>query len=457
MKILLTVHQYFPSFSAGTEVLTRSVARELARRGNEVRIFCGHPTTTPMHDGQRLDSYTYEDIHTYRFHHAYVPMAGQHSHIALDYDNHLAAQFFAQILDDFAPDVVHFFHFSRLGTGLIPATVAAKIPAFFTPTDFWAICPTAHLLLNDERICTGPDAFAGNCIHHITQASANRLIATAAKTLPTRTFEMVARFTQNHATPAFPRKAEIQALSARLAINVRRLCQLQKIVTPNLPMQRVLLRHGVDSNRIVLVPYGVEHSKATDHDSRRRLEHMPLRIGFIGTLVQHKGCHILIEAFKKMAAGSATLNIYGTLDAYPEYISRLKQSAHGQTSIAFCGTFPNEAISDKFKELDVLVVPSLWLENTPLVLYSAQAAGCPVVASDFEGISEVIKHDVNGLVFAPGNVSALASQLNRLAQDQTLVTRLSANAMEPQSAASYVDALLSVWNGTPEYAVPLQI
>ena len=145
MKILLTVHQYFPHFAAGTEVLTRSVARELIRLGHEVRIFSGHPAATPLPDQQRLDDYSYEGVHVHRFSHDYTPMAGQRSHIALDYDNRLASHFFARILKEFSPDVVHFFHLSRLGTGLIEAAVQAHVPAFFTPTDFWSICPTASV------------------------------------------------------------------------------------------------------------------------------------------------------------------------------------------------------------------------------------------------------------------------------------------------------------------------
>jgi glycosyltransferase involved in cell wall biosynthesis len=54
--------------------------------------------------------------------------------------------------------------------------------------------------------------------------------------------------------------------------------------------------------------------------------------------------------------------------------------------------------------LDVLVVPSIWYENTPLVIYSAQAAGCPVIASNLGGIAEVKHHEDNGLLFKRARV-----------------------------------------------------
>ena len=137
MKILLTAHQFFPQFSAGTEVLTLSVARELIKRGHIVHIFTGFPSTEKLADEERFDEYDYEDSHVYRFHHSYTPMAGQSSLIELSYNNLLANTYFQQILSTFKPDLVHFFHLNRLGTKLIESASHAGIPSFFTPTDFW--------------------------------------------------------------------------------------------------------------------------------------------------------------------------------------------------------------------------------------------------------------------------------------------------------------------------------
>ena len=170
------------------------------------------------------------------------------------------------------------------------------------------------------------------------------------------------------------------------------------------------------------------------------------RVGFVGMLAQHKGCHILIDAFQALPPGRAVLKIYGNTEGYPEYSAKLKRLAGNHGAIEFCGVFPNSKIAEVMADLDVLVVPSLWYENTPLVLYSAQAAHCPVVASDFPGISEVIRDEVNGLLFEAGNVAALVKQLSRLIDEPDLAARLSANSQQPKSTATYVDELLSIWN-----------
>ena len=94
----------------------------------------------------------------------------------------------------------------------------------------------------------------------------------------------------------------------------------------------------------------------------------------------------------------------------------------------------------------MLVVPSLWYENTPLVLYSAQAAACPVVASGVPGLAAVIEHDDNGLLFESGSSPKLAQQLTRLMNEEGLLRRLSANARTPKSTEKYVEELLIAWD-----------
>lgn len=444
LKILLTVHQFFPDYASGTEVLTRAVARELMVRGHEVHVLTGFPSEQVLSDAARFDEYDHEGIHVYRFHHAYTPMAGQTSKIELSYDNHLAARHFRKILAQFKPDVVHFFHLNRLGTGLIEQAVQAGIPAFMTPTDFWAICPTAQLVLCNGRLCTGPSAHAANCVKHLAQSTQKGLAGSLAQWLPTPVAGLLARLTQAGVMPRYPHREEVKAISSRLTTNVTRLNQLNKIVAPNHFMRELLVRHGVAPQRIVHCAFGIDVT-GIGANVPRQPPRQPLRIGFIGTLAPHKGCHVLIEAFKALPGGRAILKIYGNLQDFPDYADELTRRATGQPSIEFCGVFPNSRIAEILAELDVLVVPSLWYENTPLVLYSAQAARCPVLASDFPGISEVIGHEVNGLLFEAGNVAALAQQLLRLIAEPGLAERLSANSRRPKSTAAYVDELLAIW------------
>lgn len=446
MKILLTVHQFFPRYASGTEVLTCSVARELMRRGHSVHILTGHPGSADLREEERFDEYDFEGIHVYRFHHAYTPMAGQTSMIEVGYDNRLAANYFERILENFKPDVVHFFHLSRLGTGLIDRAVRAGIPRFMTPTDFWAICPTSQLVCSNDSVCSGPSAHAGNCVKHFAQGSRKRMIRIIAKWLPVAAADWLVRLTQKGVLPYCPQRKEVMAVVSRLGANVARLNQLNGLIVPNGFMRDILIRHGVSPRLINQSAFGIDVT-SSEGVKRRSTPRPPLRVGFIGTLAPHKGCHVLIEAFQVLARGRAVLKIYGSSEELPEYWSKLELLAANNEAIEFCGTFHNSKIGEVLADLDVLVVPSLWYENTPLVIYSAQAAHCPVVASDFPGISEVVHDQVNGLLFEAGNSAGLAKQLSRLINEPDLAEQLSVNAQPPKSTAHYVDEMLSIWEG----------
>ena len=444
MRILLTTHQFFPDFAAGTEVLTLSVARELSRRGHSVCVYTGYPSSKPVSDAGRFDEYLYENIRVYRFCHDNSPIGGQESAIELSYDNNLAVQYFENILLKFSPDIVHFFHLNRLGSGLIDASVDKAIPTFFTPTDFWIICHTAQLALMNGVPCGGPLANSGNCVKHMAQHQSNTVLGKLANLVPSFLFDWVSSLTMANRLTSYPFKGEVLALARRLPINVNRINRLQGVLSPNSFMSAMLTRYGVSENLIMQSPYGVDVNHNKMECVHRRMPER-FRIGFIGTIAQHKGCHILIEAFKNFREGSAELRIYGRSTDFPDYFSQLKLASNGRRDISFCGVFPNSEIGCVLSEIDILVVPSLWFENTPLVVYSAHGSKCLVVASDFPGLSAVIEHGKNGLLFPPGDVEALTSTLHQLMEQPELYRQLVDNLRPPKSTMEYVDDMQRLW------------
>lgn len=449
MRILLTVHQFFPEYFSGTEVLTFSVAKELLLRGHEVFVFTGFPAKQQLPDEERFDSYNIEGIEVYRFHHAFTPMGQQHVLSEIEYDNHLAAHFFAHLMDTIHPDVVHFFHFSRLGISLIDVARQKAIPAYYTPTDFWSICPTSQLLLCNGSVCDGPTKRGGNCIKHVATLTHWRRLATLVKYLPDSVVDGISLIANSNIEFQFPFRKDISALSQRPSFNINRLNALHGIVSPNQLMTDVLTRNGVDERLIVQSAYGIEIS-GLDAVQRQYDLAKPLIIGYIGTLAPHKGCQILIEAFLSLKDKGAKLKIYGNLFDFKEYVAELKELSAKCENIEFLGTFPNAQIAEIFAGIDVLVVPSVWYENTPLVIYSALAAKCPVVASDFPGMSEAVRHGWNGLTFHPGNAEALMQCLQRLLATPNLLEQLSRNCQKPKSIATYVDELLVFYAQTTQ-------
>lgn len=453
MKILLTTHQFFPEFGAGTEVLTRAVAREMTRRGHEVRVLTGFPSVPGTDaDDARCERYTYEGLQVYRFRHAYEPMGGQVSMLEISFDNQLAAAFFSRIVAEFQPDVVHFFHFNRLGTGMVDAVVEAGVPAWFTPTDFWTVCATAQLRDSDGQVCPGPSAHAGNCALHFASHSAGGRAGRLVGRLPAQIGDLLVRSAAAGVLGRHRLVGELRAMGGRLDVNISRLNRLQGIVAPNRMMADFLMRHGVRRELLSVRPFGIEQDKVTSRRAARcARDQGALRLGFIGTLLEHKGCHVLLDALARVPPGTVETRIYGSPDDDPTYMARLRALAAPVGTAEFCGTFPSEAISDVLAQLDVLVVPSVWNENTPLVLYAAQAAGCPVIASDMPGLAEALRDGEDGLLFRAGDSDALAAVLARLAGDRQLLQRMMDATRRPQDIAGYCDELLGLWCA----AVPL--
>ncbi len=103
-------------------------------------------------------------------------------------------------------------------------------------------------------------------------------------------------------------------------------------------------------------------------------------------------------------------------------------------------------IGEVFSKLDVLVVPSIWYENTPLVIYSAHATGTPVIATNLGGMSEVVHHGVNGLLFEKGDSTGLKKLLEMIIEDRTLLDKLSKNIVPPPSISDYVDGIEKVYS-----------
>lgn len=444
MRILITVHQFFPQYRAGTEVLTLSVVKELIRRGHDVRVFTGHPARNELAEVERFDEYEYEGIHIYRFHHSYVPMIDQTSMIDVGYNNKLSERYFTKVCESFQPQLVHHFHLNRLGVRVINYLADVGIAQYFTPTDFWMICPTAQLMLNNSCICNGPDKSSGNCVKHFAQSTVNRFATSIIKIIPNVFFDKITDVTKKYKSIKYPMSHEVKAIAHRINNTVSALNRLQGIISPNRFMSDLFIKYGVSQSIIYEKSFGIDINKEfTSAKYKNWAKDKPLSIGFIGTLAPHKGCAIAIKAVNLLPENFATLTIFGNGEEFPDYVKELHNLAAGKENIYFKGVFPNNKIISILDNFDVLVVPSVWFENTPLVIYSAQAANCPVIGSNLPGISAVISHNINGLLFEAGNYKDLYEKIKSL-RDVDL-TALSQRSVRPKTSCQYVDDICDIW------------
>ena len=440
-RIILTTHLFFPDFFGGTETLVHDVAVALKESGYSVVIVTGHPWDRQSGFIDHFDELDVDSLRVVRFNYQRASIGGSLNPMRDDYANPVFEAGFEKLLEEFKPDIVHFHHFGRLSIKAIDACEARRIPALFTATDFWAVCPTQALLLSDGAICDGPIKGGANCLKHITSISQPAWASRLVNSVPIRTLGSAMNVLERIDKDIGGRVGVIQALAKRTAIIAQRFRLLRRIFVPTLHAQTALQRNGIPGDKFRVLPFGLK-----DHGYTKRVREKGegnLTLGFIGQFLPHKGLHVLIEAISLLPADiPVQVNIYGK---FPEtetpYSQKLNLLSQHEKRVKFCGVFENTKIPIVLDEIDALVIPSLWHENMPLVSLSAQAAGCPLIASDIGGLSDIVEHDRNGLLFSPGSAAELRDRILQLITDHDLLNRLSYAAMTPLNIDQYVNEL----------------
>jgi glycosyltransferase involved in cell wall biosynthesis len=402
LRVLLGVHQFFPGHGTGTEVLTLELARGLRERGHEVRIVSGAPDPakrvdhSPWWTADEYDGFPVRRLH--------FGIARGGDIVTPDFLAPERVRLLRGVAAEERPDLVHFLHLKPFSAEAIPALAGDGFPVLFTPTDYWTVCPTTMLVRRDGRNCDGPSdpALCLECLRPVPRVLA-RVLVLAGRT-PLRHLG--------------GRMAAAGALGRRAGEMFRRVNAASAILPATQFLRDVLVRQGVDPEKIRIMGYGVRLGFLPSHVPipDRFDEDFPLRVGFIGTLSKLKGPHVPLESVSLLPdPRKVQLEIYGKTDESDPYYRSLREGASkAGASVRFRGTFQHERIGEILRGLHLLVVPSLWYESTPLVLCSALAAGTPAIVSRLGGMTEVIDEGRNGYSFPAGDEEALGSLLRRI-------------------------------------------
>lgn len=146
----------------------------------------------------------------------------------------------------------------------------------------------------------------------------------------------------------------------------------------------------------------------------------PLTIGYLGRLEPIKGIELLLQAVHKMPADKITLLLAG--NGAPDFVADLKQR-YARANIHFLG-FTDPATF--FSRIDALVVPSIWEDPLPRVVFEGFAFGVPPIVARIGGMPEIVEHGVTGYVFEPNDAAALAKLLQDLIDQGLPAERLRA-------------------------------
>lgn len=396
MRLLLAVHQFYPAYTHGTETYAAAIALAAKRTGHEVLIVTGDPERR-----YRARSYVWND----------VPVVVVDSRELLDYAADDRHGEYDHLLADQRPDLLHVCNLQGLGGALLEAAHSRRIPIVMTLTDYWLVCPNVRLWRFQSTTCHGePDP--GVCLTCVSCDSRLPLLR-RWKRAPSISGRLLAKV-YNHARLLLKHGRRDAARIMRAFYQRRDRAsawsQLPAVlIAPSRAMAETARRLLPTSSEIIHIPYGVEIQPALFVP---RSPQQPLRLLYVGSLAPHKGVHVLVRACRDLADLPWRLTICGARD---ETQARHWRKSLGEDErITVRTTVPRDELPLIFASHDMLIVPSIWRENTPFVALEGLACGITVLVAAVDGMLEL--ESFGAATFPPDNPPALATAIRRSAE-----------------------------------------
>lgn len=423
MRVLHVIHDFLPRHRAGSQIYVYNLCRQLSRR-HDVTVLCAEYDPRRPHGALVRRSYrgtpVVELINNWAF-----------SRFEETYRSGAINARLRQVLLETAPDVVHVHNLATLSLDLPALAAALGIPVVATLHDYTLVCPAGGQCVHvaERHVCRQLDP--GRCSRCFAQSAYGRQLslgpwARAAGLLAGLAHRAGLGGLLPAAGGALGRLSVGGVPAAAIARRLEHLVAVYEavelFVSPSRALADDLVRFGLPAAKVRVSDYGFPPLARRP----RRRAGRRLRIGFVGTLVWHKGVHVLIEAAASLPRAAFEVLVFGGTETFPAYVASLRHAARG-LPVRFMGGFGEDEAAGVYAQLDVLVVPSLWPENSPLVIHEARQAGVVVVGSRHGGTVERVRHERDGLLY-DASAAALARALARLIETPELIERLAAAA-----------------------------
>ena len=420
MRVLQVIHGYPMRYNAGSEVYTRSLCHALAER-HEVHVFTREEVGVAPDFRLRRESDA--DDARVTLHLVNNPRLKDRYRVTRIDDR------FAEVLDDVAPDIIHVQHLNHLSTSLLREAAARETPIVFTLHDFWLMCPRGQFI---QMFPEDTDSLLPVCDGQEDRKCAERCYA---------------RYFGGGREDSEADTAYWTGWVKRRMDHVREMVELVDVfIAPARHlMDRFRDEFGIPAHKLVYLDYGfrdaTKATRAAPAKSERsatpaapatsaataRARDTSFTFGYIGTHIPAKGIQDMIAAFGGLS-GSPKMRIWGRqrgqdTTSLKALVAELPGGVAGR--VEWLPEYDNANIArDVFAHVDAIVVPSIWVENSPLVIHEAQQARLPVITADVGGMAEYVHHEVNGLLFRHRSPTAMAAQMQRLVDDPELALRL---------------------------------
>ncbi len=433
-RILLVSTGFPPRGRWGTESYTLELARGLARSGREVAV------AIPVHERGRprcgVRALSQEGLRLFLLDNPPSPRKP----FERSWRNPDLERSFESVLQSWRPERVHFLHLLWSLSVRLPALCRARgIPTVLTLTDLGLLCHRGHLLDWRLRPCGGPHpaAACARCIRHPSRFDGAPLQIALKRT----------------AAPGLSLAGGLGLVATAADVERREAAVAEclevvgRLIAPTRAIARAFLARGVPPSRLTRLVYAFDQEPL--RAARAAPPAAPVCIGYVGQYAPHKGLATLLEAVRilERRPGLAArdwkvrLRGAGVAGRYQRFPRAVLERAPSPR-VEVLPPFEPAELAGVLAELHALVIPSIWTENAPLAALQARSAGLPVIASDVEGLAEVVRDGEHGRVFPRGDAARLADALEEVI-DGRLPARLEPSA--PMHLDEHVAALEAIY------------
>ena len=402
MKVLKIIHGYPMRYNAGSEVYSQMLCQGLADK-HEVYVFTRQEDPFLADYSANIE----QDIDEPRIQLHVMNIVGERQRYR--YQHEKVDLYIEQLLHTVKPDIVHIGHLNHLSTSLVKTIHQHKIPIVFTLHDYWLMCPRGQFM---QRYGNDQNNLWAVCDKQEDRKCAEKCYAGYASGAE-QDWQSDIEYWQNWIARRMQHTREISHL-------------VDYFIAPSRYLyQRFVNDFNLPENKIGYLDYGFDLKRFAISRQRQQTNE-PFTFGYIGTHIPAKGIQYLIQAFG-LLQGNCLLRIWGRPNQNTNSLKNsIKLLPHYlQNRIEWLPEYCNSNIvADVFNHTDCIVVPSIWVENSPLVIHEALQARVPVITADVGGMAEYIQHEVNGLLFKHRDIESLAIQMQRLLDNPNLAKQL---------------------------------
>jgi len=435
-RILYMLGWFYPDSVGGTEHYVQLLAKDVQAMGWDVMV------AAPSIDGKE-QSYIYDGIAVYRY-----PVTTHPS--LLEVRSGVPPEHF-EIFQDWLkrnkPDIVHihsrtrgcgFFHMKyikQLGIPLVLTIHAADFMCVGGTAMLWGVYPCSGILSTYRCTSCWLKRQGLPWLVAVILARTPIFIASLMRKIPNRLATVLAM------GKLFIEKRERDKTVFDMS---------DKVVVVSKWLLGVLLLNKIPRKKIFFSPHGLPSMATNFRRSHDYKNSTLLRIGFIGRFSYIKGPHILIKAIKRLQKDfQVELRLYGRVNSREDelYLRWLKIISRKEPRIKFCGELKAENHQEVMGNLDIIAVPSLWLETGPLVVLEAFIAGIPVMGSNVGGIPDLVVDAINGMLIKMGDVKAWANAIKWVYKNQQVLQDWAKYIPNIRNDTDVANDMLKVYEG----------